>query len=157
MFHFLIGPDGWVILKSSTNISRCYLFSNAASTTDYNTARSRCQAYAGDLMVINDAAEYNALLAYSNTIPAVGYWLGIYGVDNCCCSYSWYFYYWLGGQVIGYYSTGNFNNGVVPRVISWTSSCSPYTNMYLLTGLGNFGMYNVYYTNGYRYICEKTY
>ena len=63
MFHFLIGPDGWVILKSSTNISRCYLFSNAASTTDYNTARSRCQAYAGDLMVINDAAEYNALLA----------------------------------------------------------------------------------------------
>ena len=58
-------PPGWIILKTSNSISRCYLIST--SQTTWTIASQRCSYDNAYLLPIQDIYEYNLIYSYFST------------------------------------------------------------------------------------------
>lgn len=147
-------PDGWVIWRSSNNISRCYYISN--SQADWTNASLRCTNDNAYLLPIKDYNEYILIYNYfSAQTTYKWYHIGVYANDG----YNWYrsdgtfigsgYGCWFLSNPPSYFLPSTYN--------SCTSSCCSIQAVTMYTGPSTV-LANTYYTsnNFYAYyICRK--
>jgi hypothetical protein len=144
-------PDGWVVLKASNSVSKCYFIS---SYSDYWTnARKFCESDYAQLLYIKDVYEYNALYNYlSINFVNTFFHIGLYTQSG--------YYYWTDGTYIEYsISCSILSNASLFYFPSYGYCCGGcYSNSYgtMYTNVTSFiiYMYDVSLPIR-RYICKK--
>jgi hypothetical protein len=144
-------PDGWIILRTSTAVSRCYYLSTI-NDTNWNTAVTRCTNDQATLLEIVDTFEYAAIYNYmiAQTFTR-WYWIGI-SSTVFTSSYNSYYFFWISGNYIGYYY--QFGNGIVPPYV-YRYNGSALNYVALKTGLNSFFVSTYYQGNLNYFICKK--
>jgi hypothetical protein len=145
-------PNGWTILTTTMNVSRCYYFVNNTNKTMFTNGRDFCTNESSIMLTISDIDEYNTLNKYLTSLnTSQTYWIAISTVVTSTVYFN-QTYQWFYGGYIGSYV--NFGSGFVPPWRNFNNG-SNYMYMGLYTGPNTFYMENFYTSSKNYCACKK--